>query len=218
MYQEIHPCKASSIGSVKINTSLPMMRECMAFPWLNPCQHTVWWELWQWPLLESHSSLCSPPWPRPMGVRWAFFGHSIWWLVMFAFGIVTRDCDGLSQIWIHDLTRCRWFNLGWGSRCCAVRRSACKSHIGTCLLQKGRSLPARSGVRYAKFLSIQYLIYIDFLQNSLINIDINILNSLLILIFLRMAISIYQYIDISIFFKLSLSIFLSISIFSKCSN
>ena len=28
MYQEIHPCKAMSIGSVKINTSLLMMREC----------------------------------------------------------------------------------------------------------------------------------------------------------------------------------------------
>ena len=28
MYQEIHPCRASSIGSVKINTSLIMMREC----------------------------------------------------------------------------------------------------------------------------------------------------------------------------------------------
>ena len=29
MYQEIHPCRASSIDSVKINTSLPMMRECI---------------------------------------------------------------------------------------------------------------------------------------------------------------------------------------------
>ena len=28
MYQEIHPCRASSTYSVKINTSLPMMREC----------------------------------------------------------------------------------------------------------------------------------------------------------------------------------------------
>ena len=28
MYQEIHPCRASSIDSVKINTSLQMMREC----------------------------------------------------------------------------------------------------------------------------------------------------------------------------------------------
>ena len=28
MYQEIHPCRVSSIDSVKINTSLPMMREC----------------------------------------------------------------------------------------------------------------------------------------------------------------------------------------------
>ena len=28
MYREIHPCRASSIGSVKINTSPPMMREC----------------------------------------------------------------------------------------------------------------------------------------------------------------------------------------------
>ena len=27
MYQEIHSCRASSINSVKINTSLPMMRE-----------------------------------------------------------------------------------------------------------------------------------------------------------------------------------------------
>ena len=29
MYQEIHPCRASSTYSVKINTSLPMMRECL---------------------------------------------------------------------------------------------------------------------------------------------------------------------------------------------
>ena len=29
MYQEIPPCRGSSIGSVKINTSLPMMRECI---------------------------------------------------------------------------------------------------------------------------------------------------------------------------------------------
>ena len=28
MYHEIHPLRASSIDSVKINTSLPMMREC----------------------------------------------------------------------------------------------------------------------------------------------------------------------------------------------
>ena len=28
MYQEIRPCRANSIDSVKINTSLPMMREC----------------------------------------------------------------------------------------------------------------------------------------------------------------------------------------------
>ena len=28
IYQEIHPCRVSSIDSVKINTSLPMMREC----------------------------------------------------------------------------------------------------------------------------------------------------------------------------------------------
>ena len=28
MYQEIHPCRASSTYSVKINTSLPMMGEC----------------------------------------------------------------------------------------------------------------------------------------------------------------------------------------------
>ena len=28
MYQEIHPCMAGSIDSVKINTSLLMMREC----------------------------------------------------------------------------------------------------------------------------------------------------------------------------------------------
>ena len=32
MYQEIHPCRASSTYSVKINTSLPMMRECSIFP------------------------------------------------------------------------------------------------------------------------------------------------------------------------------------------
>ena len=29
MYQEMHPCRASSTYSVKINTSLPMMRECI---------------------------------------------------------------------------------------------------------------------------------------------------------------------------------------------
>ena len=29
MYQEIHPCRTSSTYSVKINTSLPMMRECV---------------------------------------------------------------------------------------------------------------------------------------------------------------------------------------------
>ena len=28
MYQEIHPCRVSSIDSVKINISLPMMNEC----------------------------------------------------------------------------------------------------------------------------------------------------------------------------------------------
>ena len=33
MYQEIHPCRASSIDSVKINTSLVMMWECL----LNVC-------------------------------------------------------------------------------------------------------------------------------------------------------------------------------------
>ena len=32
MYQEIHPYRASSIDSVKINTSLPMMRECQIHP------------------------------------------------------------------------------------------------------------------------------------------------------------------------------------------
>ena len=32
MYQEIHPCRASSIDSVKINTSLPMMREWVVHP------------------------------------------------------------------------------------------------------------------------------------------------------------------------------------------
>ena len=29
MYQEVHPCRANSTYSVKINTSLPMMRECV---------------------------------------------------------------------------------------------------------------------------------------------------------------------------------------------
>ena len=29
MYQEIHPCRASSTYSVEINTSLPMIRECV---------------------------------------------------------------------------------------------------------------------------------------------------------------------------------------------
>ena len=33
MYQEIHPCRASSTYSVKINTSLPMMRECDIHPY-----------------------------------------------------------------------------------------------------------------------------------------------------------------------------------------
>ena len=28
IYQKLHPCRAFSIGSVKINTSLPVMREC----------------------------------------------------------------------------------------------------------------------------------------------------------------------------------------------
>ena len=44
MYQEIHPCRAVSIGSVKINTSLLMMREWVAhplrpqyFPWPSRC-------------------------------------------------------------------------------------------------------------------------------------------------------------------------------------
>ena len=32
MYQEIHPCRASSTYSVKINTSLPMMREWVVHP------------------------------------------------------------------------------------------------------------------------------------------------------------------------------------------
>ena len=32
VYQEIHPCRAVSIGSVKINTSLLMMREWVAHP------------------------------------------------------------------------------------------------------------------------------------------------------------------------------------------
>ena len=32
MYQEIHPCRASSTYSVKINTSLPMMREWASSP------------------------------------------------------------------------------------------------------------------------------------------------------------------------------------------
>ena len=32
MYQEIHPCNASSIDSIKINTSLVMMKECEILP------------------------------------------------------------------------------------------------------------------------------------------------------------------------------------------
>ena len=32
MYQEIHPCRVSSIDSVKINTFLSMMRECVSPP------------------------------------------------------------------------------------------------------------------------------------------------------------------------------------------
>ena len=31
MYQELHPSRAMSIGSVKINTSLQMMREWVVF-------------------------------------------------------------------------------------------------------------------------------------------------------------------------------------------
>ena len=38
MYQEIHPCRAGSIGIVKINTSL-MMGECSIFTWLTCCYH-----------------------------------------------------------------------------------------------------------------------------------------------------------------------------------
>ena len=35
MYQEINPCRASSIDSVRINTSLPVMRECAVNPLLK---------------------------------------------------------------------------------------------------------------------------------------------------------------------------------------
>ena len=38
MYQEIHPCRAGSIGIVKINTS-QMMGECSIFTWLTCCFH-----------------------------------------------------------------------------------------------------------------------------------------------------------------------------------
>ena len=38
MYQEIHPCRAGSIGIVEINTSL-MMGECSIFTWLTCCFH-----------------------------------------------------------------------------------------------------------------------------------------------------------------------------------
>ena len=39
MYQEIHPCRAGSIDSVKINTSLQMMRE-WEMPWIKMIQTT----------------------------------------------------------------------------------------------------------------------------------------------------------------------------------
>ena len=43
MYQEIHPCMAGSIDSVKINTSLLMMRECTIFsPVLGDQTHASW--------------------------------------------------------------------------------------------------------------------------------------------------------------------------------
>ena len=41
MYQEIHPCRASSIDSVKINTSLPMMREWVVHPSSWQCTDTI---------------------------------------------------------------------------------------------------------------------------------------------------------------------------------
>ena len=41
MYQEIHPCRASSTYSVKINTSLPMMRECLILPKKLSWYHTM---------------------------------------------------------------------------------------------------------------------------------------------------------------------------------
>ena len=45
-----------------------------------------------------------------------------------------------------------------------------------------------SGVRYAKFLSMQYFININILQNSLIGIDIDILpNSLALSIFSKLS-------------------------------
>ena len=42
MYQEIHPCRASSTYSVKINTSLPMMRECIV-RYYKALQGTIWY-------------------------------------------------------------------------------------------------------------------------------------------------------------------------------
>ena len=69
--------------------------------------------------------------------------------------------------------------------------------------------PDPRGVQYAKFLSIQYFIDIDILQNSLIDIDIFKIVRIDIDIDIFKTISIW----ISIFFKLSLSI--SILIFSN---
>ena len=88
------------------------------------------------------------------------------------------------------------------------------------------------GVRYAKSLSIRYFIYIDILQYSLIDIDIDIFKNVPIdidndinifktgHIDIDIDINIFQIvlidIDINIF-KISLSIFSTISICSNCS-
>ena len=37
----VHPCRASSIVSVKINTSLPMMREWVVHPFSGQCTDTI---------------------------------------------------------------------------------------------------------------------------------------------------------------------------------
>ena len=90
----------------------------------------------------------------------------------------------------------------------------------TCMAQGTQPSPEDRGVRYAKSLSIRYFIDINILQNSLINIDIDIFKNGHIDIDIDIDIFQIVLIDIDIdidIFQISLSIFLSISIFSKFS-